>query len=82
MEVDLARMPADKAKRVKAAMRGPEGVGPASEDAKMPYIGAVAGEEAPVSYIRGVPANPGYEDAGVSAIDDEVRGRVFAGGPS
>lgn len=82
MEVDLARMPADKAKRVKAAMRGPEGVGPASQDAQMPYIGAVAGEEAPVSYIRGVAANPGYEDAGVSAIDDEVRGRVFAGGPS
>ena len=81
MEVDLARMPADKAKRVKRDMRGPEGVGPASEDAKMPYIGAVAGEEAPVSYIRGVAANPGYEDAGVSAIDDEVRGRVFAGGP-
>jgi len=82
MEVDLARMPADKAKRVKRTMVGPEGKGPASEDAKMPYIGAVAGEEAPVSYIRGVAANPGYEDAGVSAIDDEVRGRVFAGGPS
>ena len=82
MEVDLARMPADKAKRVKAVMKGPEGVGPASTDAKMPYIGAVAGEEAPVSYIRGVAPNPGYESAGVSAIDDEVRGRVFAGGPS
>jgi len=82
MEVDLARMPSDKAKRVKRKMRGPEGVGPASEDARMPFIGAVAGEEAPASYIRGVPANPGYEDVGVSAIDDEVRGRVYAGGPS
>jgi hypothetical protein len=81
MEVDLARMPADKAKRVKRTMRGPEGVGPASMAAQMPFIGAVAGEETPVSYIRGVAANPDYEDVGISAIDDEVRGRVFAGGP-
>ena len=80
-EAGVARMPADKAKRVKANIRGPEGVGAASQDAMMPWIGAVAGEETPVSYIRGVAPNAGYEDAGVSAIDDEVRGRVFVGGP-
>ena len=80
-EAGVARMPADKAKRVKANIRGPEGVGAASQDAMMPWIGAVAGEETPVSYIRGVAPNEGYEDAGVSAIDDEVRGRVFVGGP-
>ena len=80
-EAGVARIPADRAKRMKRDMRGPEGVGAPSQDAMMPWMGAVAGEEAPVSYIRGVAANPGYEDAGVSAIDDEVRGRVFAGGP-
>ena len=63
-EADVEMAPAKRARQFRGLQ---------DRDAAMPFIGAEVGDERPAAYIRGT------ED-GINVIDQEVRGRVFAGG--